>query len=145
MIYSLHDPINGGFRYYEAPGQVPINDDHPTPVFSVETPLGIPSTLAGRPMPAQGLRRGVGSEARGSIVSQYASRSSGSPDAVAKPGSGIPSGIGGVFEGASRWWAGSPMSLVTSGLGYLVGGAIVGLVIYTTVVSPSKSGHKKEH
>lgn len=140
MIYSLHDAVNGGFRYFEAPGSVPINDDHPVPSFSVETRLGVPSVYAGRPIPARSTPVGAGPKAKGIIVSPSARQ----PVAVQ---SGLPSGIGGLsgtFDGVcphwqrenskgecvNKWWAGPPLEWLGSGLGYALGGALVGAVAY---------------
>ena len=138
MIYSLHDQVNGGFRYFEAPGTVAINDDHATPSFAMETPLGVPSTLAGRPVPSRSKPIGTGVEARGIIVSPTASQQAN----VSK--TNIPSGLGGFADGVcphwqrenprgecvDKWWAGPPIDWLASGFGYAVAGGVAGVIFY---------------
>jgi hypothetical protein len=138
VIYSLHDQVNGGFKYFEAPGSVGINDDHPTPAFRGETPLGVPSTLAGRPVPSRSRPVGRGQEARGIIVSPSAVQQS------AMTSSAIPSGLGAIDGGmcphwqrvnpsgecVDKWWAGPPVEWLGSGIGYALGGAVAGLVAF---------------
>lgn len=151
MIYSMHDVLNGGFRYFEAPGATPINDDLPTPNFPVDTPLGVPSSHAGRAMPGRTRPAGSGQEARGIIV--RAGGTSGRVLSDALPsglGKLLPSGLGTIVppfggscphwqratsggECVDRWWAGPPISWLGSGLGYAVGGAIAGVVTYLLV------------
>jgi hypothetical protein len=137
MIYSLHDQVNGGFRYFEAPGTVPINDDQPTPAFAAETALGVPSTLAGRPVPSGMKPAGKGLEARGIIISPNAKQQS-------SISSSIPSGLGGFTDGVcphwqrvnpngacvDKWWVGPPMGWLGSGLGYVLAGSAMGLVAW---------------
>ncbi len=139
MLYSLHDKVNGGFRYLEAPGSVPVNDDQPPPTFSVETPLGVPSIFAGRPVPSRSKPAGKGPQAKGSIVSpsarQYETRSS----------SVLPSGLSGVDsvcphwqrltsrgECVDKWWAGPPIEWLGNSIAFAVGGALVGYLLYRT-------------
>lgn len=71
MKYSVHNPMRGGFDYYEGPDVTPINDDQPTPVFgaSIRTKLGIPASLAGRPLPPDAVLRGHGATAHGAVSS----------------------------------------------------------------------------
>jgi hypothetical protein len=62
MIYSVHDPYTGQFRYFEGGENVAINDDLPTPRWgkSVRTKLGIPASAAGRPLPVAAVPVGQG-------------------------------------------------------------------------------------
>ena len=71
MMYSVHNPIAGGFDYFDGPDQVPINDDMPTPKYgpAVETPIGIPATMAARPLPPGSTPMGHGTLPKGSISS----------------------------------------------------------------------------
>jgi hypothetical protein len=137
MIFSLHDQVNGGFKYFEAPGTVPINDDHPTPSFASETALGVPSTLAGRPVPANMRPAGKGLEAKGIIITPNARQQ----DSVS---SSIPSGLGGFSDGVcphwqrenvkgdcvDKWWVGPPLGWVGSGAGYALSGAALGVLAW---------------
>lgn len=95
MKLSVHNPIRGGFDYYEAPDTVPINDDHATPELSkFRTKIGVPATLAGRPLPKIARKVGHGDVPVGSVSSGNVGSWS------SKLAAAIPSGIGlGLFEG----------------------------------------------
>lgn len=71
MIYSVHNPFTGVFDYFEAGPDVPINDDLPTPRWGndITTKLGVPSSLAGRPLPPGALKVGSGPLPQGLISS----------------------------------------------------------------------------
>jgi len=71
MRYSVHNPILGGFDYYDGPDVTAINNDQPTPVFdsSLRTKLGIPASVAGRPLPPDASLRGHGATAQGAVSS----------------------------------------------------------------------------
>lgn len=92
MIYSVHDPVNGGFRYFEGGADVAINDDLPTPRYdaSVRTPIGIPASLAARPLPPDARPTGSGALPVGSM-------STGQPGLWKGTSKGtVPSGLGAV-------------------------------------------------
>ena len=67
--FSVQDPIRGDFVYFDGPSLAAINDDQPIPRFASEivTSLGVPSILAGRPMPQGCKERGRGTQAKGYI------------------------------------------------------------------------------
>jgi hypothetical protein len=69
MRYSVFDQGRGDFAYYEAEDGIDINDDRPVPRFdpAIRTPIGIPSVLAGRPMPSGAKYVGRGVEAVGMV------------------------------------------------------------------------------
>ena len=70
MIHSVFDPVAGLWEHLECPDRIGVNDDHPTPVFPSGMKLGIPSTIAARPLP-QGCRRiGAGPHVRGTVSSR---------------------------------------------------------------------------
>lgn len=93
MIYSVHNPYQGGFDYYEAPDKTPINDDHPTPSFRGESKLGVAATRAARPLPKEARLVGHGDLPKGSI-------SSGDVKAMSfrSGGSILPSGLSGILD-----------------------------------------------
>ena len=112
MKYSVHNPMQGGFDYYEGPDVTAINNDQPTPVFdsSIRTKLGIPASLAGRPLPTDAVLKGHGPTAQGSVSSGMRGTWGSSTR-----GGGIPSGIGlGDFSSPSTLQA-------VVGLGMIVG------------------------
>ena len=98
MIYSVHNPVSGAFEYFEAPPDVAINDDLPTPRWGrdVKTKLGVPSSMAGRPLPAGAQPRGSGPQPVGLMSSGQQGLWVGT-----KKGS-LPSGLG-LFDAGSRW------------------------------------------
>ncbi|MFA4971448.1 MAG: hypothetical protein WC683_02460 [bacterium] len=103
MRYSVHNVMRGGFDYYDGPDVTPINDDQPTPSFdsSIRTPLGIPASLAGRPLPPNASIRGHGATAQGAV----SSGKRGSWSTTAARNGGMPSGIGaalGLDDSTSR-------------------------------------------
>ena len=103
MRYSVHNVFRGGFDYYDGPDVTPINDDQPTPAFdsSIRTQLGIPASLAGRPLPANASIRGHGPTAQGAV----SSGKRGSWSNTAARSAAIPSGIGaalGLDESTGR-------------------------------------------
>lgn len=67
--FSVQDPIRGDFVYFEGPSLAAINDDQPVPRFddSIQTSLGVPSILAGRPMPPGCKETGRGRDAKGYV------------------------------------------------------------------------------
>lgn len=69
VIYSVHDPYNGGFAYFEGGPEVAINDDLPTPTYdsSLRTSIGIPASFAARPLPAGVKQIGTGALPVGSM------------------------------------------------------------------------------
>lgn len=91
MIYSVHDPYTGQFRYFEAGPEVAINNDLPTPQFdaAIRTKIGVPASEAARPLPSGARQVGTGALPVGSMSSGRAGLWQG----TAK-GSGIPSGLG---------------------------------------------------
>ena len=90
MRYSVHNPVTGAFEYFEGGPGVAINDDLPTPKYdaSVRTKIGIPSSVAGRPLPPNARRVGSGKLPVGLISTGRVGVWSGT-----KKGS-VPSGIG---------------------------------------------------
>lgn len=73
MLYSVHNPVAGGFDYYQAPDQVPLNDDLPTPQYgaSITTAIGVPATEAARPLPQGSVKIGSGQFPKGSMSSGH--------------------------------------------------------------------------
>jgi len=67
MIYSVYDDHNGGFVYYEAGGPA-INADFQTPSFAAQSPLGVPSVEASRPLPGGARQVGRGTVPKGTIA-----------------------------------------------------------------------------
>jgi hypothetical protein len=70
MVYSCFDPARGIYDYYESRSvQTPINADLPVPTFpDPGNKIGVPSIIAGRPLPPDATRIGEGWHARGMIV-----------------------------------------------------------------------------
>lgn len=114
MIYSVHNPVSGAFEYFEAAPDVAINDDLPTPRWGkdVKTKLGVPSSLAARPLPPGAQPRGSGSQPKGLMSSGQEGQWVGT-----KKGS-LPSGLG-LFEEGSRWPAVFAGGAVAIFLGFL--------------------------
>jgi hypothetical protein len=70
MILSVRNKFKGGFDYFQAPDTVPINDDFPAFVANgTKTRLGIPASVAARPLPPGASRIGHGNIPKGSICS----------------------------------------------------------------------------
>lgn len=90
MIYSVHNSYTGQFQYFEAAPDVAINDDLPTPRWGsdIKTPIGVPASLAARPLPPGA--RPVGSGA-------------------------LPVGL--ISNGEVGMWQGTQKGLLPSGLG----------------------------
>jgi hypothetical protein len=90
MIYSVHNPYTGVFDYFEAGPDTAINDDLPTPRFSsdITTPVGVPASFAGRPLPPSARQTGSGV---------------------------LP--VGSISNGQQGLWTGSQKSMIPSGLG----------------------------
>ena len=97
MIYSVHNPLNGGFIYYEAAPDVPLNDDLPTPRWGggVRTKIGIAASVAARPLPPGASQVGSGTQPVGLISSGQAGLWTGTSKG------GIPSGLGSFSSGGS--------------------------------------------
>ena len=69
MIYSLWDPSDGKYSYFDAPKErYGMGDDLPSPILPKGTAIGVASTEAGRPMPRGARRVGQGEFARGVIA-----------------------------------------------------------------------------
>jgi hypothetical protein len=69
MMYSRWIPDRGGYAYFDAAAERRgIADDLPVPRLQPRSPIGFPSTEAGRPLPAGAKAVGQGKLARGSIV-----------------------------------------------------------------------------
>jgi len=68
MIYSKWRPDRGGYDYFANSERRGLGDDLPTPRLTPVGPIGVPSTSAGRPMPAAVRRVGSGPIARGVIA-----------------------------------------------------------------------------
>jgi len=92
VIYSVHNPFTGKFSYYEAKPDVAINDDLPTPRWGsdVTTKIGVPATLAARPLPSGAVPAGEGDLPVGLISSGEAGQWVGT-----KKGA-LPSGLGAI-------------------------------------------------
>jgi hypothetical protein len=90
VIYSVHNPYEGGFDYWEAGDRVPLNDDLPTPRYfaPLATPVGVPASMAGRPLPPDARKVGHGVLPVGSISSGEVGVWKGTKK------TGVPSGIG---------------------------------------------------
>jgi hypothetical protein len=68
--FSAYNKYRGGFDYYDVQDFVGINDDHPTPQLSkLRTKVGVPATLAARPLPKKARYVGHGDIPIGSITS----------------------------------------------------------------------------
>lgn len=98
MIYSVHNPVSGVFEYFEAQPDVAINDDLPTPRWGsdVKTKLGVPSSLAARPLPPGARPRGSGMQPVGLMSTGREGLWVGT-----KKGS-LPSGLG-LFDAQASW------------------------------------------
>jgi len=70
MLYSCFDPARGIYDYYESKSvQIPINADLPVPSFPpAGNDIGVPSIIAGRPMPSDARHVGEGWHARGMVA-----------------------------------------------------------------------------
>lgn len=118
MIYSVHDPIGGGFTYYEFADGIKTNDDQPIPSFekSKVTVLGVSSLDAAVPLPPDAKPAGRGKLPKGKISSgkrglEVSTRSGGvSPDGTA--------GLGFFEQSSPINWA------------VLAGSALVGYLLY---------------
>ena len=115
MIYSVHNPVTGAFEYWQGPPDIPINNDLPTPRWNqtIATKLGIPASLAARPLPAGSVRAGAGTLPKGMISSGTRGEWVGT-----KKGQ-LPSGMGSF----SWTWSLGPLwpgALVAAGAGGLV-------------------------
>lgn len=90
MIYSVHDPVSGRFRYFEGGKDVAINDDLPTPRWdsSVRTKIGIPASMAARPLPPGSVQVGEGELPVGMMSSGRPGEWSGTAKGL------LPSGLG---------------------------------------------------
>jgi hypothetical protein len=140
MKFSVHNKLKGGFDYYEAADTVPVNDDHPSPrLASHRTKMGVPATLAGRPLPKGARASGHGQYPVGSV-------SSGKPGSWLG-GSGLPSGLGlggvdvpcpqpreaavvGVALGAIlHIGTGSKQENIPRGLAFLAAGGLAGYLL----------------
>lgn len=98
VIYSVHDPYNGGFAYFKGGPEVAINDDLPTPSYdaSIRTSIGIPASFAARPLPAGSVQVGTGALPVGSMSTGQ----KGMWRATGKKG--IPSGLGALDLSAAK-------------------------------------------
>jgi hypothetical protein len=67
LIYSRFRG-DGGYDYFETPERRGLGDDLPVPRLPVASALGVPSTEAGRPMPASAKFIGRGKFAKGVIA-----------------------------------------------------------------------------
>ena len=68
MIYSRWNTINGGYDYFEGPGDRPMGNDLPKVVLPNSSPIGVASVDAGRPMPKSAKYVGKGPVAKGAIT-----------------------------------------------------------------------------
>ena len=103
MIYSVHNPVRGGFDYFEAQPDVPLNDDLPTPRWGsdVKTKLGVPASLAARPLPPGAAPAGQGA---------------------------LPVGL--ISTGEQGQWVGTKKGALPSGLGEFVAGGGLGTLVF---------------
>jgi len=116
MLYSVHNTVAGGFDYYDGPDQVAINDDLPTPKYSsaIETPIGIPASLAGRPLPPGSRPIGHGDLPKGSM-------STGIPGIwTGNKKSSLPSGMGAYPSDSSTFAIGAVIFLAVGTAIYLL-------------------------
>lgn len=119
MIYSVHDPIAGGFSYFEFEDGIETNDDQPLPEFpsSKVTPLGVSSLDAGVPLPPGSRLVGRGKLPKGKVSSGkigLESRAKGGPSVSPDGTAGL-----GIFENATPTnWA------------VLVGSAVAAFFLY---------------
>jgi hypothetical protein len=67
VIYSRWRP-DGGYDYYQTAERRGLGDDLPVPQLAPVGAIGVPSTDAGRTMPAGAHFIGTGEIARGSVV-----------------------------------------------------------------------------
>ena len=90
MIYSRWIPDRGDYEYLEAAERRGLGDDLPVPLLSPSSPIGFPSTEAGRKAPS-GLRPvGRGAWAKGMILPMQVKGLSGT-------------GLGEI-PGSIAWW-----------------------------------------
>ncbi len=68
MVYSEWLPDRGGYRYLEVAERRGLGDDLPIPKLKQRSPIGVPSTEAGRPLPLGAKIVGYGPIAKGSVV-----------------------------------------------------------------------------
>lgn len=96
MIYSVHDPYTGQFKYFEAKPDVAINDDLPTPRWGadVRTKIGIPASMAARPLPPGAKAVGAGALPIGLMSNGLMGSWQGTQKGV------LPSGLG-AFDGTA--------------------------------------------
>ena len=86
ITYSRWDPSTGDYDYFESNARPGLNDDLPVPQLPPTTQLGVPSTEAGRPLPADARYIGRGEEAVGVIAKSAATKSlSGTGSEMASP------------------------------------------------------------
>jgi len=102
MIYSCFQQTPGMYAYFEGPGDIPINGDLPVPKLPPAVGgIGVPSIVAGRPLPAGSKYVGSGWHARGMLVKCGSSGLGATPDlAGAVLGFVI---AGGLAAGAIYW------------------------------------------
>ena len=73
LTYSQWQP-DGGYDYYETQQTAPLGDDLSTPRLGVVNGLGVPSTEAGRPIPAGAVYVGEGDVPVGVVAPMDTSR-----------------------------------------------------------------------
>lgn len=109
MIFSRWQPTTGGYDYYDSPStRFGLGDDLPVPRFQTMNVLGLKigcSTDIGRPVPADAVKMGSGTLARGMVAPM---------DRVA--GSGI-----GAIDFSSSLAKGVLCVVVALGVGFFIG------------------------
>jgi len=69
MMYSCFAPRTGLYDYFESPEATPLNADLPIPRLPAEVNgIGVPSIVAGRPLPAGARIVGRGWHPRGMVA-----------------------------------------------------------------------------
>lgn len=70
MMYSCFNPGSGLYDYFESPDGLALNADLPVPNHLTQEikGIGVPSIVAGRPMPSNAQSVGSGWHARGMVV-----------------------------------------------------------------------------
>jgi len=124
VIYSVHNGLDGGFQYYEVPSTTPINDDLPTPTYpkDLHTQIGVPASMAGRPMPPGAKPVGQGAVPLGAVSTGDIGTWHGNKKVE------VPSGIAGL-----QGFADALSNLNSSGVFLLLtlAAATIGVLVYT--------------
>lgn len=106
MIYSQWQ-TEGGYKYFEGPGQHPIGDDLPDIQMRADNRIGIPSQAVGQPLPSGARVVGSGVMPKGIITP------------AARPGRGL----GASFNSRNM----DQKVYLVAAIGILLGAGLVGM------------------